>query len=201
MINQNLYIQDTIIASASASGIGGINVIRVSGPDVEMVAKIVLGEIPRARMATYKKFLNEQKDLLDIGVAIYFPAPDSFTGESVLELHAHGGSFIGANIIRTIISLGARYADAGEFSKRAYLNGKIDLVQAEAIADLIASGTKKSAQAAMNSLSGTFSDILKNLNEQLMYLRLYVEAAIDFPEEELDFLSDAKLHNHLEGCE
>ena len=201
MINQNLYIQDTIIASASASGIGGINVIRVSGPDVEMVAKIVLGEIPRARMATYKKFLNEQKDLLDIGVAIYFPAPDSFTGESVLELHAHGGSFIGANIIRTIISLGARYADAGEFSKRAYLNGKIDLVQAEAIADLIASGTKKSAQAAMNSLSGTFSDVLKNLNEQLMYLRLYVEAAIDFPEEELDFLSDAKLHNHLERCE
>ena len=201
MTDQNLYIQDTIVASASAAGIGGINIIRVSGPATEMVAKIILGEIPQARVATYKKFLNEKKDLLDMGVAIYFPAPESFTGESILELHAHGGSVIGANLIQAIISLGVRYADAGEFSKRAYLNGKIDLIQAEAIADLISSGTKQAAKAAMNSLSGAFSDTLNDLNEQLIYLRLFVEAAIDFPEEELDFLSDNKLLKHLDICE
>ena len=201
MTKKSLYTQDTIIASASAAGIGGINVIRLSGPDTEIIARTVLGEIPQPRMATYKKFLNHRQDILDMGVAIYFPAPDSFTGESVLELHAHGGNFIGANIMKAILSMGARYAEPGEFSKRAYLNGKIDLVQAEAIADLISSGTQKSAQAAINSLSGVFSDAIKDLNDQLINLRLFVEAAIDFPEEELDFLSDEKLINQIQVCE
>jgi len=198
---QNLYTQDTIIASASAAGIGGINVIRISGPDTEDIARTVLGRIPQPRVATYKKFLNDSQDILDMGVAIYFPAPDSFTGESVLELHAHGGNFIGANIIKEITSMGARYAAPGEFSKRAYLNGKMDLIQAEAIADLISSGTQKSAKAALNSLSGVFSDLVKDLNDQLINLRLFVEAAIDFPEEELDFLSDEKLINQIQICD
>lgn len=201
MTKQNLYTQDTIIASASAAGIGGINVIRISGPDTEDIARTVLGEIPQPRVATYKKFLNNSQDILDMGVAIYFPAPDSFTGESVLELHAHGGNFIGNNIIKEITLMGARYAAPGEFSKRAYLNGKIDLIQAEAIADLISSGTQKSAKAALNSLSGVFSDSVKDLNDQLINLRLFVEAAIDFPEEELDFLSDEKLINQIQICD
>ncbi len=197
----NLYIQDTIVASASAAGIGGINIIRLSGVHTEKIIKIILGKIPPSRVATHTKFYDQEKNVLDVGIAIYYPNPDSFTGESVLELHAHGGRFIGKNIINSIIDMGARRAEPGEFSKRAYLNGKIDLIQAEAIADLISSGTERSAIAALQSLSGVFSDAVSSLEKKLIKLRLYVEAAIDFPDEEIDFLSDKGLSDLVDNCE
>ena len=201
MSESKSYIEDTIVASASAAGIGGVNIIRVSGPKVEDIIKNVLREMPRPRLATHSRFFNKKNEILDMGIAIYFPCPSSFTGESVLELHAHGGMFVGKAIIDEIINLGARQAEAGEFTKRAFLNGKLDLVQAEAIADLVSSGSKKSAQAAMRSLSGTFSNLIEALSKQLIRLRLHVEAAIDFPEEEIDFLTDDDLLHEIKVCE
>ena len=196
-----LYIQDTIVASASASGVGGVNVIRISGINTEKITEIILGKIPPPRMATHQEFFNKEKRILDVGIAIYYPYPYSFTGESVLELHAHGGKFIGTNIINSIVDMGARRAEPGEFSKRAYLNGKIDLIQAEAIADIIMSGSERSAIAALQSLSGVFSDAIALLDKELTNLRLFVEAAIDFPEEEIDFLSDEGLLSQVDNCE
>ena len=133
-------------------------------------------------------------------MALYFPAPNSFTGEEVLELHAHGGPMIVAALVDAAVALGARPAEPGEFSKRAYLNGKLDLLQAEAVADLIDSGTMEAARAALRSLSGDFSVAVHELTEALTQLRLYVEAAIDFPEEEIDFLSDARLTQRVDAC-
>ncbi|MEC9415897.1 MAG: tRNA uridine-5-carboxymethylaminomethyl(34) synthesis GTPase MnmE [Pseudomonadota bacterium] len=195
------YIEDTIVASASAAGIGGVNIIRISGPKVEEIMKNILRETPKPRLATHRKFFNNKSEVLDMGIAIYFPCPFSFTGESVLELHAHGGTYIGSAIIDEIIDLGARQAEAGEFTKRAFLNGKLDLIQAEAVADLVSSGSKKSAQAAMRSLSGVFSNLIEVLSKKLIKLRLHVEAAIDFPEEEIDFLTDDDLLREIKNCE
>ena len=195
------YIEDTIVASASAAGIGGVNIIRISGPKVEAIMKNILRETPKPRLATHRKFFNNKSEVLDMGIAIYFPCPFSFTGESVLELHAHGGTYIGSAIIDEIIDLGARQAEAGEFTKRAFLNGKLDLIQAEAVADLVSSGSKKSAQAAMRSLSGVFSNLIEVLSKKLIKLRLHVEAAIDFPEEEIDFLTDDDLLREIKNCE
>lgn len=175
--------------------------MRVSGELAESIARQVLGSLPEPRDATYKTFRNASGAKIDAGLALYFPAPASFTGESVLELHGHGGPLVVSLLIDAIVAMGARRADPGEFSQRAFLNDKLDLVQAEAIADLINAGTSQAARAALRSLSGAFSAAISALSEQLIRLRLHVEAAIDFPEEEIDFLSDELLQKRLVECE
>ena len=192
------YPQDTIVAAATPPGVGGVAVVRVSGPGAESIARAITGKLPRPRYATLADFRGANKELIDKGIALWFPAPASFTGEDVLELHGHGGPVVVAMLVDAIIELGARRAEAGEFSRRAFLNDKLDLVQAEAIADLIESATSQGARAAMRSLSGEFSAAVTALQEQLVRLRLHVEAAIDFPEEEIDFLSDKQLRDRIE---
>lgn len=190
---------DTIVARASASGRGGVTVIRISGAAVPAMAVELLGELPAPRYARLGEFLAADGSGIDIGLALYFPAPHSFTGEHVLELHAHGSPVVAAMLIERICSLGARVAQAGEFSSRAFLNDKIDLAQAEAIADLIDSSSRTAARAAHRSLQGQFSTIVHELNEKVTTLRVHVEAALDFPEEEIDFLDDATLRQRVEG--
>jgi tRNA modification GTPase len=185
--------QETIAAIATPPGQGGVGIIRISGPDVKKIAKAVLGFIPQPRFAIYNSFYDEYEHILDSGIAIYFPNPHSFTGEDVLELQGHGGPVILDCLLRHLVKLGARLARPGEFSERAYLNNKIDLVQAEAIADLINAASEQAARAAMRSLQGEFSTRIQTIVETLVQLRIYVEAAIDFPEEEIDFLSDGKI--------
>ena len=160
----------------------------------------MLGSLPEPRTAGYRTFRNTADEKIDAGIALYFPAPASFTGESVLELHGHGGPVVISLLVDAVVEYGARMAEPGEFSKRAFLNGKLDLVQAEAIADLIGSGTAQAARAALRSLSGAFSRAVNGLAEQLVGLRMHVEAAIDFPEEEIDFLADDALHRRIEVC-
>jgi len=189
---------DTIVAAATPPGIGGIGIVRVSGDQTERIARSVLGSLPEPRTATYRLFSDAHGREIDAGIALYFPAPASFTGEAVLELHGHGGPIVVSLLVDAVIALGARQAAPGEFSMRAFLNGKLDLVQAEAIADLINSGTAQAARAALRSLSGAFSGAVERLAEQLIRLRMHVEAAIDFPEEEIDFLSDDRLLSRLE---
>ena len=191
---------DTIVAAASPPGKGGIGIVRISGPDVEGIARTMLGSLPEPRTATYRDFRNAAGDRVDAGLALYFPAPASFTGESVLELHGHGGPVVVSMVVDAVVELGGRPAEPGEFSKRAFLNGKLDLAQAEAVADLIESGTAQAARAALRSLSGAFSETVNALAEQLVRLRMHVEAAIDFPEEEIDFLSDEALLQRLADC-
>ena len=192
---------DTIVAPATPPGIGGIGIVRISGGDTERLARAMLGSLPEPRMATYRKFRDAAGKQLDAGLALYFPAPASFTGESVLELHGHGGPVVMSLLVDAAAALGARLAEPGEFTKRAFLNDKLDLVQAEAIADLIGSGTAQAARAALRSLSGAFSDAVDALAEQLVRLRMHVEAAIDFPEEEIDFLSDEALTAGVDDCD
>jgi tRNA modification GTPase len=191
---------DTIVAAATPPGVGGVGVVRVSGKQTEHIARTLLGSLPEPRFAAYRVFRNAAGDKLDAGLALYFPAPNSFTGEAVLELHGHGGPFVISQLVDAVVDLGARRAEPGEFSQRAFLNDKLDLVQAEAIVDLINAGTSQAARAALRSLSGTFSRAVDALAEQLVRLRMHVEAAIDFPEEEIDFLSDARLLSRLEEC-
>ncbi len=188
---------DTIAAIATPSGAGGIGVVRVSGPAVPLIAAALLGTIPAPRHAHYAKFRDHAGAVLDRGLALYFPAPHSFTGEHVLELHAHGSPVVLNLLLQRLFELGARPARAGEFSERAYLNGKLDLAQAEAIADLIASQSELAARAAMRSLDGEFSRHVQRLLDTLVRLRVYIEAAIDFPEEEVDFLSAPQLRQDL----
>ena len=194
------YIEDTIVAAATPPGKGGIGIVRISGPGTEEIGKRVLGGLPKPRFATTTKFRAADGAAIDSGIALYFPTPDSFTGESVLELQGHGGPLVMSLLIDAIVEMGARRAQPGEFSKRAFLNGKLDLAQAEAVADLIDSGTARGARAALRSLAGAFSKAVEELQEQLTRLRLHVEAAIDFPEEEIDFLDDANLQNQIERC-
>jgi len=191
---------DTIVATATPSGVGGVGIVRVSGDLAEQIARSMLGSLPEPRSATHRNFMGPAGQQLDNGLALYFPAPASFTGESVLELHGHGGPVVMSSLVGAAVELGARLAEPGEFTKRAFLNGKLDLAQAEAVADLIGSGTAQAARAALRSLSGAFSDTVDELAEQLVRLRMYVEAAIDFPEEEIDFLSDDQLLAQLEQC-
>lgn len=191
---------DTIVAPATPPGTGGIAIVRISGPDVEQIARRVLGSLPEPRTATLRHFRNVAGDLVDTGVALYFPGPASFTGESVLELHGHGGPVVLSMLVDAVVEGGARLAEPGEFSRRAFLNGKLDLAQAEAVIDLIGSGTTRAAQAALRSLTGDFSRAVNALAEQLVSLRMHVEAAIDFPEEEIDFLSDEALQRRLDEC-
>jgi len=192
---------DTIVATATPPGTGGVGVVRISGPDTEHIARRMLGSLPEPRSATHRTFCSKVGDELDAGIALYFPAPASFTGESVLELHGHGGPLIMAMLVDAAIELGARQAGPGEFTKRAFLNDKLDLAQAESVADLIESGTAQAARAALRSLSGEFSAAVDALAERVVRLRMYVEAAIDFPEEEIDFLADAALQEPLLECD
>ncbi len=194
------YARDTIVAAATAPGKGGIGIVRISGDDVEKLAAAMLGNVPEPRLATHAKIHDKHGHELDSGIALYFPGPASYTGESVLEFHGHGGPVVVASVIDAAVELGARRAAPGEFSKRAFLNGKLDLVQAEAIADLIDSGTSQAARAALRSLSGSFSHAVENLQQLLINLRMHVEAAIDFPEEEIDFLSDQDLLRKIDAC-
>ncbi|MEX0976567.1 MAG: tRNA uridine-5-carboxymethylaminomethyl(34) synthesis GTPase MnmE [Woeseia sp.] len=201
MNNLPAYPHDTIVAAATPPGSGGIAIVRISGPLVADIALAMLGKLPEPRVATFGNFRDVDGALLDQGVALYFPAPRSFTGEAVLELHGHGGPIVVSGLIEAAMLLGARRAEPGEFSKRAYLNDKLDLAQAEAIADLIGSGSSQGARAALRSLSGAFSEAVIELTEQVTRLRMHVEAAIDFPEEDIDFLSDDTLTARLLCCE
>ncbi len=190
---------DTIVAAATAPGRGGIGVVRVSGPLTPTIATQVLGALPSPRAVALRPFRDADGEPIDAGIALYFEAPHSYTGEHVLELQGHGGPVLLESLIERIVALGARRARPGEFTQRAYLNDKIDLAQAEAVADLIDAGSREAARAAMRSLQGEFSSRIAALNEALIDLRLYVEAAIDFPEEEVDFLADGELSERLEA--
>ncbi|MCG2634023.1 MAG: tRNA uridine-5-carboxymethylaminomethyl(34) synthesis GTPase MnmE [Gammaproteobacteria bacterium] len=190
-------MNDTIAAPATAPGRGGIGVIRVSGPDTPELAVAMIGVLPQPRVATFSRFLDDDGATLDSGIALYFEAPASFTGEHVLELQGHGGPVIQDLLMQRLIRLGARHAEAGEFSKRAYLNGKIDLAQAEAIVDLISAETRETARSAVRSLEGGFSDQVTQIEERLRLLRVYCEAAIDFPEEDVDWLAEPEVAGQL----
>jgi tRNA modification GTPase len=190
-------LPDTIAAIATPAGRGSIGIVRVSGPAVPAIATALFNELPAPRQATLRSFMDAEGTELDSGIVLFFPAPHSFTGEDVLELHGHGGAFITSLVLKRVCELGARLARPGEFSERAFLNDKLDLAQAEAIADLIDSGSVQAARAAMRSLRGEFSARVYELVEALIALRMYVEAAIDFPDEELDFLNDGKVAERL----
>ncbi len=190
--------KDTIVAQATPPGRGGVGVIRVSGPKVPEIAQSLLKQTPAARQVCFSAFYANNDSVIDQGVALLFTAPASFTGEHVLELQGHGGQVVMDLLLKEIIKLGARQARPGEFSERAFLNNKIDLTQAEAIADLIDSSSEQAARNAVKSLQGEFSKRIHDLVEALIMLRMYVEAAIDFPEEEIDFLADSKVGSDLD---
>jgi tRNA modification GTPase len=193
-----MYSTDTIAAQATATGRAGVGIIRVSGPAAKTVAQALLGKVPAARKADYLPFRDINNQVLDQGIALYFPGPNSFTGEDVLELQGHGGPVLLDLLLQRILALpGVRIARPGEFSERAFLNDKLDLTQAEAIADLIDASSAQAARSAMQSLQGEFSKKIHALVEKVIYLRMYVEAAIDFPDEEIDFLSDGKVASDL----
>ncbi|CCQ10701.1 GTPase and tRNA-U34 5-formylation enzyme TrmE [Pseudoalteromonas luteoviolacea B = ATCC 29581] len=190
--------QDTIAAQATAPGRGGVGIIRVSGNKAKLVAKHILGRCPKTRYAEYLAFNTLDGEQLDQGIALFFQGPNSFTGEDVLELQGHGGPVVLDMLLREISQLeGVRLAKPGEFSERAFLNDKLDLTQAEAISDLINATSEQAAKSALHSLQGSFSNHIHTLVEQVIHLRMYVEAAIDFPDEEIDFLSDGKVANDL----
>ena len=182
---------DTICAVATPPGTGGLGIVRLSGPGVPDIARTLLGGLPEPRHATLADFRDSLGEVIDTGLALYFPSPHSFTGEHVLELQGHGGAFVLQRLMQRVLELGARAARPGEFSERAFLNDKMDLVQAEAIADLIDSGSDAAARAAQRSLQGLFSDRVKEMQAVLTDLRVFVEAAIDFPDEEIDFLAES----------
>ena len=188
---------DTIVAIATPAGRGGIGIVRVSGPKAPAVAEALLGSVPESRRAVLASFADSSGATIDRGIALYFEAPRSFTGEHVLELHAHGGPVVLGMLLRRVLELGARAAEAGEFSLRAYLNDKLDLAQAEALADLIDAGSAQAARAAMRALEGALSQRVDALVEAVTDLRVRVEAAIDFPEEEIDFLADPDIATRL----
>ncbi|TSJ90461.1 tRNA uridine-5-carboxymethylaminomethyl(34) synthesis GTPase MnmE [Gilliamella apicola] len=190
---------DTIVAQATPPGRGGVGILRVSGPKAQDVAKAVLGILPKPRYAHYLPFLASDGTTLDEGIALFFPNPHSFTGEDVLELQGHGGPVILDLLLKRILDIpNVRIARPGEFSERAFLNDKLDLAQAEAIADLIDASSEQAAKSALSSLQGVFSKKINTLVEALIHLRIFTEAAIDFPEEEIDFLSDGKIAAELE---
>lgn len=191
------HVTDTIAAIATAPGQAGVGIVRVSGPASRQIARQLLGYEPRPRYAHYGPFLQADGTVIDEGIGLFFPNPNSFTGEDVFELQGHGGTVILDLLLREVCSLGARLARPGEFSERAFLNDKLDLTQAEAIADLIESSSEQAARCAVRSLQGEFSRRIEALVEALTHLRIYVEAAIDFPEEEIDFLADGKVADDL----
>ena len=177
---------DTIAAVATAQGRGGVGVIRISGSNIKIIGEGILGKLPAARQASYSNFLDKNGDALDQGIALFFPAPHSYTGDDVLELQGHGGPAVLQMVLQRCLDLGARLAQPGEFTRRAFLNNKLDLAQAESVADLINANSTEAARSAMRSLSGEFSTAINGLVEGLIYLRMLVEAMLDFPEEELN---------------
>lgn len=188
---------ETIAAIATPPGNGGVGIIRVSGILVTDIAKQLINKKLIPRLAQFSKFMAEDGSVLDSGISLYFPAPSSYTGEDILELQAHGGAVVLDMLLRRVLSLGARLANPGEFTERAFLNNKLDLVQAEAIADLIESSTEQSVRSAQKSMQGIFSSQINELVEELTELRTYVEAAIDFVDEEIDFLTDGVVENRI----
>lgn len=193
-------MKETIVAQATAPGRGGIGILRVSGPLATEVAQAILGKCPKPRMADYLPFKDADGTILDQGIALYFKSPNSFTGEDVLELQGHGGQVVLDLLLKRILQIdGIRLARPGEFSEQAFLNDKLDLAQAEAIADLIDATSEQAARSALKSLQGEFSKKVNELVDSVIYLRTYVEASIDFPDEEIDFLADGKIEANLRG--
>ncbi len=193
------YVQDTIAAVATAPGKGGIGVVRVSSRDLAGMIQGLLGRELPPRRAVHARFLDAQGAALDDGIALYFQGPQSFTGEHVLELQGHGGPMVLQNVLERCLELGARIAEPGEFSRRAFLNGRLDLVQAEAIADLIDAGSQVAARSAVRALEGEFSRRINQLKEAIIHLRMLVEATLDFPEEDIDFLEKADAWRQLDS--
>lgn len=191
-------MKETIVAQATPIGRGGVGILRVSGPLATEVAQAVLGKALQPRIANYLPFKEADGTVLDQGIALFFKAPHSFTGEDVLELQGHGGQIVLDLLLKRILQVdGVRLARPGEFSEQAFLNDKLDLAQAEAIADLIDASSEQAARSALKSLQGEFSNKVNKLVDSVIYLRTYVEAAIDFPDEEIDFLADGKIESHL----
>ncbi|MEQ3640579.1 MAG: tRNA uridine-5-carboxymethylaminomethyl(34) synthesis GTPase MnmE [Alteromonas sp.] len=192
------FSTDTITAQATAPGRGGVGIVRVSGPKAKEVAHALVPCELTPRQAAYTSFIDSKKAVIDQGIALFFKGPNSFTGEDVLELQGHGGQVVMDMLINAVLATGcARLANPGEFSEQAFLNDKLDLAQAEAIADLIDASSQQAARSALRSLQGEFSTQIQTLSDQIIHLRMYVEAAIDFPEEEIDFLSDGKVSGDL----
>lgn len=191
------HSEDDIAAIATPPGRGAIGVVRLSGPNVPALARALLGRLPAPRVATLCDFTAADGEAIDRGLALYFPAPKSYTGEHLLELHGHGGQVVMKMLLGRCLELGARPARPGEFSARAFLNGRLDLAQAEAVADLIESATEAAARSAMHSLQGEFSARIRGLVDGLTALRVFVEAAIDFPDEDIDFLADERIMERL----
>ena len=191
--------RDTIAALATPAGRGGIGVVRVSGPGVERVAHVILSRVPRPRVATYSVFCDAHGDAIDEGIALYFEAPNSYTGESVLELQGHGGPVLMRSLLSACLDAGARLAEPGEFTRRAYLAGRLDLAQAEAVADLIDAESREAARSALRSLRGEFSSAIEELAARVIELRALVEAMLDFPEEEVDGVHRDDASSRLNG--
>ena len=194
----NTNVVETIAAIATAAGAGGIGIVRVSGPASRLIALGILGQCPTPRHAAYLDFNLEDGTLIDRGIAIFYENPHSYTGEDVLELQAHGGTALMQILLARCIELGARQAEPGEFTRRAYLNDKLDLAQAEAVADVISAATVEAAKSAVRSLSGEFSKHINALLLKLIDLRMFVEACLDFPEEEIDFITQGRVAEKLE---
>ncbi|ADE16968.1 tRNA modification GTPase TrmE [Nitrosococcus halophilus Nc 4] len=191
-------LSDTIAAIATPPGRGGIGVVRVSGPLCRQVAKHITGRLPPPRYAAFSRFRDGEGETIDRGLALYFPSPHSFTGEDVLELQGHGGPVVMDWLLSCVLQLGVRLARPGEFSERAFLNNKIDLAQAEAIADLIESASEQAARSALRSLHGEFSAQIQDLRDQLIELRCLVEADIDFSDEDIDFIEQGAVAERLQ---
>jgi tRNA modification GTPase len=179
-------VRETIAAVATPAGRGGIGIVRISGPEAAKIAKTVVGLVPQPRVATFARFLDLKGEALDEGLALFFKSPHSYTGEDVLELHGHGGPVVMRELLRACLDAGARLAEPGEFTRRAFLDGRLDLAQAEAVADLIDASTREAARSALRSLSGEFSAAIQHVLEQLVELRALTEAQLDFPEDEID---------------
>ena len=190
---------DTIAAIATAPGRGGVGVVRVSGASLGAFAFELCGREPKPRTARFTRFLDAEERVIDEGILLYFSAPASFTGEDVLELQGHGGPVVMQMLLERCLQLGARLAEPGEFTRRAFLNGKLDLAQAESVADLIEASTAAAARSAVRSLSGRFSEEVHRIVDALIDLRMLVEATLDFPEEEIDFLESARALPRLDG--
>ncbi|MEM1263448.1 MAG: tRNA uridine-5-carboxymethylaminomethyl(34) synthesis GTPase MnmE [Pseudomonadota bacterium] len=194
-------LSDTIVALSSAAGRAGVAVVRLSGPEALCVAEALVGSLPPMRSAHLRRARDAGGNVIDVGLVLPFAAPNSYTGEDVAEFQGHGGQPLAELVIARCVELGARRAEPGEFTQRAFLNGRLDLAQAEAVADAINAGSNAAALAAMRSLDGAFSDAVNALTRELIELRVYVEAAIDFPDEELDLLSDTGLTKRVSGLE
>lgn len=189
---------ERIAAIATAPGRGGIGVVRISGPSLSPLAAVIGGREPQARVAQFARFRDGSGGLIDEGLLLYFPAPHSFTGEDVIELQGHGGPVVMQMLLARCLELGARLAEPGEFTRRAFLNGKLDLAQAESVADLIEASTAAAARSAVRSLTGSFSREVQGLCERLIDLRMLVEATLDFPDEDVDFLIEARAFERIE---